>query len=117
MPATESAASSRPRAPWHVSAALARGLRESGAIALAVLALVLCVALVSFDPHDPGFSFTGAGTAVHNRVGPVGAWFADALFWVFGRPAYILPVMLGFAGWRLMRRHNERDPPPSRLTT
>ncbi|HTT03742.1 MAG TPA: DNA translocase FtsK 4TM domain-containing protein [Steroidobacteraceae bacterium] len=115
MPASESAASSR--APWRVSAALARGLRESGAIALAVVALVLCVALVTFDPRDPGFSFTGAGAGVHNRVGPVGAWFADALFWIFGRPAYILPVMLGFAGWRLMRRRNERDPPASHLTT
>ena len=97
-------------APWRVSAALARGLRESGAIALVVLALVLCMALLSFDPHDPGFSFTGAGTGVHNRVGPVGAWFADALYWMFGRPAYLLPVMLGFGGWRLMRRRTEREP-------
>ncbi len=31
---------------------------------------------------------------IHNRVGPVGAWFADALYWIFGRPAYLLPVML-----------------------
>ena len=71
-----------------ISAALARGLRESGAIALAVLALVLCVALLSFDPRDPGFSFTGEGAAVHNRVGPVGAWFADALLFPV-RPARV----------------------------
>jgi S-DNA-T family DNA segregation ATPase FtsK/SpoIIIE len=115
MPAGESAAAAR--APWRVSPALARGLRESGAIALTVLALVLCVALLTFDPHDPGFSFTGAGTGIHNRVGPVGAWFADALYWIFGRPAYLLPVMLGFAGWRLMRRRDEREPPASPLTT
>jgi len=93
------------RAPPRVSATLARGLRESAAIALAVVALVLVVALLSFDGHDPGFSrglYAGA-TVVHNRVGPVGAWFASALYSLFGRPAYLLPVMLVFWGVRLLR--------------
>jgi S-DNA-T family DNA segregation ATPase FtsK/SpoIIIE len=85
------------------STAVARGLRESGAIALGVLALVLLVALLSFDAHDPGFSYTGDGSAVHNRAGLVGAWFADLLFFLFGRPAYLWPVMLGVAAWRIAR--------------
>ncbi len=97
------------RIPVRVSAAVARGLRESGAIALAVLALVLCVALLSFDAHDPGFSSTGQGASVYNRVGPVGAWFADALYFLFGRPAYLLPAMLGVAAWRLMRAPPDRQ--------
>ncbi len=91
------------RVSLRVSAAVARGLRESGAIVLAILALVLCVALLSFDPSDPGFSSTGEGASVHNRIGPVGAWFADALFFLFGRPAYLLPVILGVAAWHVMR--------------
>ena len=61
---------------------------------------MLCVALLSFDPRDPGFSFTGEGAAVHNRIGPVGAWFADALYFLFGRPAYLLPVILGVSAWQ-----------------
>jgi S-DNA-T family DNA segregation ATPase FtsK/SpoIIIE len=91
------------RAPLRFSAAVARGLREGGAIALAVLALVLLVALLSFDARDRGFSFTGEGTTVHNRVGPIGAWLADVLFFLFGRPALLLPLMLGVAAWRLTR--------------
>ncbi len=86
-----------------LSAVLARGLRESGAIALAVLALVLIVALLTFNPHDAGFSSTGEGGAAQNRIGPVGAWFADALYFLFGRPAYLLPAMLALAAWRLAR--------------
>ena len=85
------------------SAAVARGLRESSAIVLAGLALVLFVALVSFSPHDRGFSFTGEGGPVHNRIGPVGAWFADALYFLFGRPAYLLPAILAVASWHVMR--------------
>ncbi|HXR20107.1 MAG TPA: DNA translocase FtsK 4TM domain-containing protein [Steroidobacteraceae bacterium] len=91
------------RLSLRVSAAVARGLRESSAIALAGLALVVCMALLSFDPHDRGFSFTGNGGPVHNRIGPVGAWFADALYFLFGRPAYLLPAILGVASWHAMR--------------
>ncbi|HEY2416635.1 MAG TPA: DNA translocase FtsK 4TM domain-containing protein, partial [Steroidobacteraceae bacterium] len=92
------------RISLRIAPAVARGLRESGAIALAILALVLCVALLSFDPSDPGFSSTGVGLPVHNRIGPIGAWFADALFFLFGRPAYLLPVILGVAAWHVMRK-------------
>jgi DNA segregation ATPase FtsK/SpoIIIE, S-DNA-T family len=96
------------------SAAVTRGLRESGAIVLAGLALVLAVALLSFDAHDPGFSFTGEGGPVHNRIGPVGAWFADALYFLFGRPAYLLPAILAVASWHVMRTPSA-SPQDSRL--
>jgi len=92
------------------SAGVARGLRESAAIALAGLAIVVLVALLSFDPHDRGFSFTGQGGPVHNRIGPVGAWFADALYFLFGRPAYLLPVILAVAGWHVMRAPSSNAP-------
>jgi S-DNA-T family DNA segregation ATPase FtsK/SpoIIIE len=110
---TESTAS---RAERSFSMTVARGLRESGAIALAVMALVICVALLSFDPRDPGFSTTGMHDGqIHNRVGPVGAWLANALYFLFGRPAYLLPVILGVAAWRLTRASNDKTPRSSRL--
>ena len=91
------------KSPPRFSAAVARGLREGGAIALGVVALVLLVALASFDARDPGFSFTGIGEAVHNRVGSAGAYMADLLYFLFGRPAYLLPVGLAVAAVRLAR--------------
>jgi DNA segregation ATPase FtsK/SpoIIIE, S-DNA-T family len=84
------------------SAVVARGLREGAAIALVVLSLVLLVALLSFDANDPGFHSTGESALIHNRVGPVGAWIASLLLFLFGRPAYLLPVILGLAASRLM---------------
>src|SRR5262245_59949874 len=50
------------------SAAVARGLRESAAIAIAVVAVVLFVALASYSPEDSGFSFAGTSNEVHNRI-------------------------------------------------
>ncbi|MGH8142872.1 MAG: DNA translocase FtsK 4TM domain-containing protein, partial [Steroidobacteraceae bacterium] len=111
------------RAAPRVSAALSRGLRESAAIALAVVALVLVVALLSFDPHDRGFyvGLYAGSVEVHNRVGPVGAWFASALYSLFGRPAYLLPVMLVFWGVRLLQANANartgRPPTGSRLNS
>ena len=94
---------SQNKAPLRISAAVVRGLRESAAIALGVVALVLLVALLSFDPRDSGPNFIGSDELVRNRVGPFGAWCSDALYFLFGRPALLLPVMLIYAAVRTAR--------------
>ncbi|HLQ13292.1 MAG TPA: DNA translocase FtsK 4TM domain-containing protein [Steroidobacteraceae bacterium] len=85
------------------SAAVARGLREAAAIGLGVIALILLLALLSFDARDPGFSYTGSGDAIHNRVGSAGAWLADLLYFLFGRPSLLIPLALGVMAFRLAR--------------
>ena len=99
------------------TSAVARGLRESALIAIGVLALVLFVALATYSPDDPGFSFTGTSTVVHNRIGPIGAWVADMLFFLFGRPAFLFPLMLGGACWLLFRRVKGEPGSGSRANT
>ena len=95
--------SATPKSPPRLSAAVVRGLREGAAISLGVVALVLVVALLSFDPRDPGFSSTGTGDAIHNRVGSAGAYLADLLYFLFGRPAYLLPLALAVTALRMGR--------------
>jgi DNA segregation ATPase FtsK/SpoIIIE, S-DNA-T family len=90
------------------TSAVSRGLRESAIIAIGIVAIVLLMALATYSPDDPGFSFTGSAAPVHNRIGVIGAWLADALFFLFGRPAFLFPVMLGLACFGLQRRiHTE----------
>ena len=95
--------------PPRFSAGVARGLREASAISLGVVALVILVALLSFDPRDPGFSSTGLGDGIHNRVGSTGAYLADFLLFLFGKPAYLLPLGLGVSAIRLGRGHAETE--------
>jgi len=97
------------------TSAVARGLRESAIIAIGVVALVLFVALATYSPDDPGFSFTGNSPAVHNRIGPVGAWLADVLFFLFGRPAFLFPLTLAATCWILLRRNKSEQ--GSRMNT
>jgi S-DNA-T family DNA segregation ATPase FtsK/SpoIIIE len=92
------------------TAAVTRGLRESAAIAIAVFALAVFTALATYSPQDPAFTFAGDSAEVHNRLGPVGAVFADVLFFLFGRPAFLFPVMLAAWCWYLFRnRKNEES--------
>ncbi len=86
------------------TSAVSRGLRESAIIALGIVALVLLMALASYSPDDPGFSFTGSAAPVHNRIGVIGAWLADVLFFLFGRPAFLFPIMLALACFGMQRR-------------
>jgi S-DNA-T family DNA segregation ATPase FtsK/SpoIIIE len=96
--------SAQARGAPRFSSAVSRGLRESAIIAIGIVALVLLVALASYSPDDPGFSFTGSSSAIHNRIGLIGAWLADVLFFLFGRPAFLFPLVLGAACWGLQRR-------------
>ncbi len=103
-------AESTVRSASRFTESVSRGLRESAAIALAVLALVLLAALASYSPTDPSFSFTGDGH-VHNRVGVVGAFVADLLLALFGRPSYLFPVMVAAASWLVFRNRNRTERP------
>jgi DNA segregation ATPase FtsK/SpoIIIE, S-DNA-T family len=86
------------------TAAVSRGLRESAIISLGIVAVVLLLALATYSPEDPGFSYTGTAATVHNRIGVIGAWLADVLFFLFGRPAFLFPLVLAAVCWGLQRR-------------
>ncbi|MEO1575571.1 MAG: DNA translocase FtsK 4TM domain-containing protein, partial [Pseudomonadota bacterium] len=87
-----------------------RALREGALWVFGALAVVLLAALLSYDPSDPGFADTGSAGRVHNAIGPVGAMFADVAFFLFGRPAFLFPLMLGAAGWMVFRARRSEEP-------
>jgi len=99
------------------AANVARGLRESALWIFGALALILFVALASYDRADPAFSSTGQPGPVTNLIGPFGAWLSDFFFVLFGAPAYLFPVMLGFAGWSLFQERRSAEPIDRRTTT
>jgi DNA segregation ATPase FtsK/SpoIIIE, S-DNA-T family len=92
---------------------VARSLREGTLWVLAALALILLLALLSYHAQDPTFMDTGEPGREHvsNWIGPVGAWLAGFFLFLFGRPAYLFPVMLAYAGWLV---HKEQALPDAR---
>ena len=82
-------------------------VREIGLIGLSAVALFALLAIGSYSPSDPSFSFTGSGEDVHNLVGRSGAWFADVMLYLFGWISYLLPAALVIVGYRLIRHRGE----------
>ena len=93
-----------------VPAPAVNALRESALWVLGAFALIVLVALVTFDPRDPGFSHTGDGGAIRNRIGGGGAWFSDVAYSLFGGAAYLIPVMIGLCGWIVFAARREPGP-------
>jgi len=88
---------------------LDRAWREGAMWALIFAALYLVVALASYSPADPGWSFVGDGEGVANAGGRIGAWFADLALFLFGVFAYLLPLMVAWSAYLVFR---QRAPEP-----
>ncbi|WP_345831262.1 DNA translocase FtsK 4TM domain-containing protein [Erwinia sp. HDF1-3R] len=85
-----------------------RRLLEALLIIVALFAIYLMVALVSFNPSDPSWSQTAWHEPIHNLGGGIGAWLADTLFFIFGVMAYAIPpVILGLCWITFSQRHSQ----------
>jgi S-DNA-T family DNA segregation ATPase FtsK/SpoIIIE len=89
---------------------LAHAVREAALWVFGALALIMLVALLTYDTRDPGFSRTGDGDAVRNQIGAAGAWFADVSYSLFGLPAFLFPAMVLVTGWVIFVQRDRPEP-------
>ncbi|MBI1421829.1 MAG: cell division protein FtsK [Gammaproteobacteria bacterium] len=83
---------------------LQRGLREGALFISIFIAAYILVSLFTYAPTDPGWSQSGHAGHIRNLGGLAGAWFADVVLAFFGYLAYLIPVMLAYAGWLIFRQ-------------
>jgi len=86
---------------------LQRRLREAAMVVLGGVAIFMLLALWSYDPADPGWSRVSAVAEVENVGGIAGAWFAELALLLFGYLAYLVPLFMGWAAYRLFRMLDE----------
>ncbi|AOH83656.1 cell division protein FtsK [Sphingomonas panacis] len=95
-----------------VKAGAVRSSRVIGAMAILIGVVAFVIALASYHSGDPSFN-TASGGPARNWLGPVGAWSADLMLFLFGPIVVLmLPVLLLIAlrlwrdvpvgRWRLM---------------
>ncbi|RTE87178.1 DNA translocase FtsK [Aliidiomarina sp. B3213] len=82
-------------------------LLEAGLILVSALSIFLLTSLLTFHPADPGWTQAGYTQEIQNAAGPIGAWFADVLLFVFGIMAYAMPFLLMLAGYFIFYRPRE----------
>jgi S-DNA-T family DNA segregation ATPase FtsK/SpoIIIE len=80
-----------------------RRLREVAVLLLLPVVGYLFLSLWSYHSGDPGWSHSGTEGDIRNWGGIFGAWLADLTFYLFGLTAYLIPLILLAAGWRIVR--------------
>ncbi|MEQ9916798.1 DNA translocase FtsK 4TM domain-containing protein [Pectobacterium aroidearum] len=86
-----------------------RRLLEAILIVVALFAVYLSVALLSFSPSDPSWSQTAWHEPIHNLGGVAGAWLADTLFFIFGVLAYAIPPIMLSLCWAAFRQRDNHQ--------
>ncbi|EAP2722091.1 DNA translocase FtsK [Salmonella enterica] len=86
-----------------------RRLLEALLILIALFAVWLMAALLSFNPSDPSWSQTAWHEPIHNLGGAPGAWLADTLFFIFGVMAHTIPVIIVGGCWFAWRHQSTDD--------
>lgn len=86
-----------------------RRILEAVLVVVAVFAIYLMAALISFNPSDPSWSQTSWHGPIHNLGGGVGAWMADTLFFIFGVLAYAIPPIMLCLCWASFRQRDNHD--------
>jgi len=79
-----------------------RRLNEVIGLAAMAVALLLLLALLSYNPADPSLNTAGS-VAARNWTGVAGAWVGDMLLQLFGMTAYLLPITLLMLGLAWLR--------------
>ncbi|MBE0507102.1 MAG: DNA translocase FtsK 4TM domain-containing protein [Marinospirillum sp.] len=92
----------------NLAARLRKALQEAGVLLLVLVALMLLLALFSFNSADPGWNRVSLAPA-SNLMGLSGAWLADVLFSLMGFAAWLLPLALLHLSIQLLRRRWEKE--------
>ncbi len=83
---------------------ISQGVKEGALIGLVALCIYLFMALISYNPQDPGWANTSNSSVATNYAGPAGAWFSDVLMFFFGYVAYLFPILISYKAW--LQFHN-----------
>jgi S-DNA-T family DNA segregation ATPase FtsK/SpoIIIE len=77
--------------------------REIWAVVISFAALLILVSLFTADVRDRSFNTPSGLANTHNWGGFVGAYLADMLLQGLGLTAYLLPVFMGLAAYKLFQ--------------
>lgn len=85
---------------------LIRRLNEGSFILVLTCALFVLLSLNTYSVADPGWShISHKAGVINNACGQVGAYLADALYWLFGYFAYLLPACAVYVSWLVLQDH------------
>ncbi|CEK11250.1 DNA translocase FtsK [Legionella hackeliae] len=83
---------------------LVKRLSEGGFILVTTLALYVLLSLITYDLSDPNWTHVSkSNTEITNAGGQVGAYIADALYFVFGYLSFCIPLVFAYIAWIVLK--------------
>ena len=77
--------------------------REIWGVVICLVALLITLSLLSYDPSDRSLNTPSGAINTHNWGGFIGAFLADLLLQSLGMTAYLIPILLCLAAIRMFR--------------
>ena len=71
--------------------------------------IIMFLAFISFDPNDSYFFTTSPNRPVKNMTGIIGSFISSILLIAFGKPAFIISIMLFLIGWYMLIKKTKSD--------
>ncbi|KTD78407.1 DNA translocase FtsK [Legionella waltersii] len=88
----------------HLPNFIIKRISEGWFILTLTAALFILLSLLTYSVNDPGWSHGSInGSPILNSGGQVGAYLADALYFVFGYVSYLLPLTFVYIAWVITR--------------
>jgi S-DNA-T family DNA segregation ATPase FtsK/SpoIIIE len=88
----------------HLPNFIIKRISEGWFILTLTAALFILLSLFTYSVNDPGWSHGSTnGSQIANSGGQVGAYLADALYFVFGYVSYLLPLTFVYIAWVVTR--------------
>jgi len=82
-------------------------LKQTSILVLSGITAVVLLALLTYNPSDPGLFHHDSNTIIQNKAGSAGAYLADVLFGFFGYLSYLVPIAFLVSAFLLFRSSDE----------
>ena len=84
-------------------------LKQTSIFILSGITAVVLLALITYNPADPGLFHYDSNAVIQNKAGSAGAYLADVLIGFFGYLAYLIPLSFMISAYLLFRSGKENN--------
>ena len=78
-------------------------LKQTSILILSGITAVVLLALITYNPADPGLFHHDSNAVIQNKAGSAGAYLADVLFGFFGYISYLVPIAFMVSAFLMFR--------------
>ncbi len=84
-------------------------LKQTSIFILSCITAVVLLALLTYNPADPGLFHHDNNAVIQNKAGSAGAYLADVLFGFLGYIAYLIPIIFLVSAFLLFRSGKDKN--------